>query len=92
MPQLRNFPQPAHVPVLLQPCLQALKSRETKVICDCTFGNGGYSKALLELPNSVVIALDQDPLAIERANEMLALNPKYRGRFFPIQGNVMVID
>jgi 16S rRNA (cytosine1402-N4)-methyltransferase len=69
-----------------------LQKRKARIICDCTFGNGGYSKALLELSDSIVIALDQDPLAIERANEMLALNPSYQGRFFPIQGNVLVID
>ena len=30
------------------------------VFLDCTFGGGGYSKAILKFPNTKVIAFDRD--------------------------------
>lgn len=77
----RIYPMPAHVPVLLKECLDFLnqnESREPKIYCDATFGNGGYTQALLETSKECsVIALDQDPNAFERAKEMLSKNPHY---------------
>jgi 16S rRNA (cytosine1402-N4)-methyltransferase len=53
-----------HVPVLLQPVLDALSPCDGDVIVDGTFGAGGYSRALLAAADVRVIAIDRDPEAI----------------------------
>ena len=67
-----------HFPVMLdevtQACLPASKNR---LIIDCTFGGGGYSKALLKFPNINVVALDRDKSTINRA--------KYLEKVYPTQ-------
>ena len=50
-----------HIPVMLSEVLAALKPQKGEVYVDATFGNGGYSKAILEAANCKVIALDRDP-------------------------------
>ena len=40
------------------------------VYFDCTFGGGGYSKALLEFPNTKVIGIDRDPSVIPFSKEL----------------------
>jgi 16S rRNA (cytosine1402-N4)-methyltransferase len=89
---MRRYPQPAHVPVLLHSCLEILGKTNPKIICDATYGNGGYSKTLLDSFDGLVIALDQDPLAMKRANEFLSIFPQYRNRFFPILGRFGDLD
>ncbi len=59
-----------HIPVMLQEVLVALKPQKGEVYVDATFGNGGYTKAILEAANCKVIALDRDPTVKIRANEM----------------------
>lgn len=59
-----------HIPVMLNEVLAALKPRKGEVYVDATFGNGGYSKAILEAANCKVIALDRDPTVKIRVNEM----------------------
>lgn len=56
-----------HVPVLLNEVVESLGDVEGKVYIDGTFGGGGYTRALLDKGAALVIAIDQDPLAIERA-------------------------
>lgn len=60
-----------HVPVLLRPAIKGitdgLKKNTPSIVLDATFGNGGYTRLLLEDPNIKVIALDRDAEAIERA-------------------------
>lgn len=56
-----------HIPVLLNEVVESFESIEGKVFVDGTFGGGGYSKALLDKGAALVIGIDQDPLAIERA-------------------------
>lgn len=38
----------SHVPVMLDPVLRALEPRDGGLYIDCTFGAGGYSRAILE--------------------------------------------
>ena len=45
-------------------------NNKNKVIVDCTFGGGGYTKELLKFSNIKVIALDRDKSAIERAKNL----------------------
>jgi 16S rRNA (cytosine1402-N4)-methyltransferase len=57
-----------HFPVMLDEIVQkCLPVKKNQLILDCTFGGGGYSKALLKLPNTTVIAIDRDKSAISRA-------------------------
>lgn len=45
------FPYPRiHVPVMLQQVVSHLKPKNGGIYCDMTFGEGGYTKALLGKP------------------------------------------
>ncbi len=59
----------SHIPVLLQPVLEALLPA-TRVI-DGTLGAGGHTKALLDAGVSEVLGLDLDLMALEIAREKL---------------------
>lgn len=74
MPETRQ----KHIPVMLQEVLAALKPQKGEVYVDATFGNGGYTKAILEVADCKVIALDRDPTVKIRANEIKNM---YGGRF-----------
>ncbi len=66
---------PAHVPVLLERCLQLLEpalQREDDVVVDCTLGMGGHAEALLSRTPARLIGLDRDPEALRRSRERLA--------------------
>lgn len=54
---------------MLQEVLTALKPQKGEVYVDATFGNGGYTKAILETADCKVIALDRDPTVKIRVNE-----------------------
>lgn len=51
----------SHIPVLLKEVLDMLNIQDGKTYVDCTFGAGGYSRAILEAANCQVIAFDRDP-------------------------------
>jgi len=60
-----------HIPVLLKEVSELLSSKAGGKLLDATFGGGGHSKALLSKDeNSVVVAIDRDPEAKERAEEL----------------------
>lgn len=63
---------PQHVSVLLEESINALVTDTAGTYIDATFGRGGHTRALLEkLGNDAqVIALDQDPQAIEAAKTL----------------------
>lgn len=65
MPEIRQ----KHIPVMLQEVLTVLKPQKGEVYVDATFGNGGYTKAILENADCKVIALDRDPTVKVRVNE-----------------------
>ncbi|KAJ3159160.1 hypothetical protein HDU86_002062 [Geranomyces michiganensis] len=80
----------AHIPVLLDEAIAHVSAgfadkQRTKLFCDATFGNGGYTKRLLDTMDCRVIAVDQDPEAYDRAVLMASL-PEYRDRLLPIHG------
>lgn len=64
----------SHVPVLLNESIQGLKIKADGVYIDCTYGRGGHSRKILEQltgPGKLFV-LDQDPSAIECAQEELS--------------------
>ncbi len=65
-----------HFPVMLKEVLQALSPKDGEVYVDATFGNGGYTEALLQKADCRVIALDRDPTVLPRAEELKQLYGK----------------
>ena len=51
---------PKHYPVLLNEIISIITPQHGGTFIDCTFGQGGYSKKILEFSNTKVIALDRD--------------------------------
>lgn len=74
-----------HAPVMLNEVLEGLCAKAGGSFADLTFGRGGHSRALLEAhPENRVWALDQDPSALEAAEQLRAAFPE---RFVPVAGN-----
>ena len=67
-----------HIPVLLNEVLEALAPQAGKTYVDATFGNGGYSEALLKAADCRLIAVDRDPNVRPRAEELKSV---YGSRF-----------
>lgn len=67
-----------HFPVMLPQVLEAMMPKDGEVYVDATFGNGGYTEALLQAAKCKVIALDRDPNVKNRVDELKA---KYGERF-----------
>jgi len=59
-----------HYPVMLPEVLEALQAKDGETYVDGTFGNGGYSEAILKSSDCRVIGLDQDPNVQPRAHEL----------------------
>ena len=49
-----------HFPVLLKEVLSIISPQNGGTFIDCTFGQGGYSKKILQFPKAKVIAFDRD--------------------------------
>jgi 16S rRNA (cytosine1402-N4)-methyltransferase len=49
-----------HYPVLLNELISIISPKYGGTFIDCTFGQGGYSKKILEFKDNKVIALDRD--------------------------------
>jgi 16S rRNA (cytosine1402-N4)-methyltransferase len=63
----------------------AAKQSSVPVFVDCTFGAGGFTRAILErIPGSRVIALDADPNAVARAEALREQQPR---RVTPVHAN-----
>ena len=62
-----------HVPVMLREIMEALDPQPGQIIVDGTLGGGGHTRALAERvgKDGLVISLDRDPGAIERAEKAL---------------------
>ena len=61
---------PEHYPVLLKEIISIITPQYGGTFIDCTFGQGGYSKKILEFKNTKVIALDRDKDNEEKANQI----------------------
>jgi 16S rRNA (cytosine1402-N4)-methyltransferase len=73
----------AHCPVMLTEVLAVLSPRDGGVYIDGTFGAGGYSRAILEAADCIVWAIDRDPDAIRRGEDLAA---DYPGRLRFVHG------
>jgi 16S rRNA (cytosine1402-N4)-methyltransferase len=60
-----------HIPVLGREAIDHLAPREGGIYIDATFGAGGYSRAILDVPGTRVIAIDRDRTAIEGGAELV---------------------
>ena len=67
-----------HIPVMLKEVIENLDIKDNGVYVDATFGNGGYSEAILNARNCKLIAIDRDPSVVSRANELKSI---YGNRF-----------
>lgn len=70
--------QQKHIPVMLKEVIENLNPSDGEVYVDATFGNGGYSEAILNAAKCKVIAIDRDPNVLPRVKE---LQEKYGSRF-----------
>ena len=53
----------SHFPVMLNEVIKISKPLIGGKFIDCTFGGGGYSKEILNIPQTIVEALDRDKKA-----------------------------
>lgn len=72
-----------HIPVMLKEVLEYLAPKNGKTYVDATFGNGGYTQAILDAADCRVIAIDRDPTVADRVEEFKA---QYGARFEFISG------
>lgn len=76
---MQNTP---HIPVMLNEVLENLNIKDGGVYIDGTFGNGGYTSAILDAKNTKVIAFDRDETVLPRVKEV---KEKYGDRFIFFQ-------
>ena len=67
-----------HYPVLLKEVLSIISPQDGGTYIDCTFGQGGYTKKILEFPGTRVIAFDRD---LDSKIVAEKFKKKYRNRF-----------
>ena len=67
-----------HYPVLLNEIISIITPQHGGTFIDCTFGQGGYTKKILNYKNTKVIALDRD---IESKKEAEKISNKFDSRF-----------
>jgi 16S rRNA (cytosine1402-N4)-methyltransferase len=74
------FPEKkTHYPVLLNEIISIITPQYGGTFIDCTFGQGGYTKKILEFPKTKVIALDRDPESLKISSEF---EKNFGKRFF----------
>ena len=67
-----------HYPVLLKEIISIITPQYGGTFIDCTFGQGGYSKKILDYPDTKVIAIDRDIESIKKAEN---IQEKFENRF-----------
>ena len=59
-----------HYPVLLSELISIITPQYGGTFIDCTFGQGGYTKKILNFDNTKVIALDRDLESLKKSEEI----------------------
>ena len=69
----------SHRPVLLDEAVEALSIKDNGIYLDGTFGRGGHTEEILSRlgPQGRLLAMDQDPRAIEVAQQKFADEPRF---------------
>ena len=67
-----------HFPVLLTEIVNILSPHYGGTFIDCTFGQGGYSKKILEFKENKIFAIDRDPKSLTK---LIKYKKKYQNRF-----------
>ena len=67
-----------HFPVLLEKLISIISPLYGGTFIDCTFGQGGYSKKILENKYNNIIAIDRDVKSLEISKKF---KKKYKNRF-----------
>jgi len=78
-----------HYPVLLNEIISIITPQYGGTFIDCTFGQGGYTKKILEFKKTKVIALDRDPESIKISSK---LEKKFGKRFLFINNKFSFLD
>ena len=60
----------SHYPVLLNEIISIITPQYGGTFIDCTFGQGGYTKKILNFENTKIIALDRDLESLKKAEEI----------------------
>ena len=77
-----------HFPVMLSEIIRVCSPSKGGLFVDCTFGGGGYSKAILQFPNTKVIGIDRDKEVLSIAKN-LESQFKKRFKFYQIKFSQM---
>jgi 16S rRNA (cytosine1402-N4)-methyltransferase len=66
-------PAGSHLPIMVPEMLEVLRPQPGEFAVDCTLGNGGHARALVErlLPGGHLLGLDVDPLELPRTEQRL---------------------
>ena len=67
-----------HYPVLLSEIISIIAPQGGGTFIDCTFGQGGYTKKILNFEKTKVIALDRDLKSLKKAEE---IHKEFEDRF-----------
>ena len=67
-----------HQPVLLNEIISIITPQYGGTFIDCTFGQGGYTKKILEHSNTKIIAIDRDKDSLKKAEQ---IQNKFENRF-----------
>jgi 16S rRNA (cytosine1402-N4)-methyltransferase len=67
-----------HYSVLLNELISIITPQYGGTFIDCTFGQGGYTKKILNFSDTKIIALDRDPESFKKADE---IQKKFKDRF-----------
>jgi 16S rRNA (cytosine1402-N4)-methyltransferase len=61
-----------HIPVLARQVFEQLQPRDGGLYIDGTFGAGGHTRAILQVPGTTVIGIDRDQTAIAGGADLVA--------------------
>ena len=78
-----------HYPVMLNQVLSIISPQHGGTFIDCTFGGGGYSRAILKFSGTKVLAIDRDKLTQKYATP---LEKKFPERFSFFQEKYSNLD